>query len=125
MQVEDFDTFDTSSMRLKFSTSAPLRADLKQDVLNRFSGGLVEYYGLTEGGGTTVLAAHEYPEKLHTVGQPAPGVKLKFIDDNGNEVSSEHGGEICGRSVKPISDQEIWDTWIAMALYIWPTVKKT
>lgn len=98
MQVENFDSFDLNSMRLKFSTSAPLRADLKQDVLNRFPGGLVEYYGLTEGGGTTVLAAHEYPEKLHTVGQPAPGVKIKFIDDNGNEVPPQQGGEICGRS---------------------------
>ena len=98
MDVDNFDSFDTSSMRLKFSTSAPLRADLKQDVLNRFPGGLVEYYGLTEGGGTTVLAAHEFPDKLHTVGKPAPGVQIKFIDDNGNEVSPAHGGEICGRS---------------------------
>ncbi len=98
MQVEDFDSFDLTRMRMKFSTSAPLRADLKQDVLNRFPGGLVEYYGLTEGGGTTVLAAHEYPHKLHTVGQPAPGVKLRFIDDSGNEVPAADGGEICGRS---------------------------
>jgi acyl-CoA synthetase (AMP-forming)/AMP-acid ligase II len=98
MQIEDFDTFDLSSMRLKFSTSAPLRADIKQDVLKRFPGGLVEYYGLTEGGGTTVLAAHEYPQKLHTVGQPAPGVKIKFIDEQGTEVPPQQGGEICGRS---------------------------
>lgn len=98
MQVETFDSFDLSSMRLKFSTSAPLRADLKRDVLDRFPGGLVEYYGLTEGGGVTVLAAHEHPHKLHTVGQPAPGVILKFIDDNGNEMPSNVGGEICGRS---------------------------
>ena len=60
--------------------------------------GLVEYYGLTEGGGVTVLAAHEFPEKLHTVGQPAPGVSLKFIDEDDIEVSPAAGGEICGRS---------------------------
>jgi len=98
MQADNFDSFDLSSMRLKFSTSAPLRADLKRDVLDRFPGGLVEYYGLTEGGGVTVLAAHEFPEKLHTVGQPAPGVLLKFIDEDGAEVSPAVGGEICGRS---------------------------
>lgn len=98
MQVEDFDSFDLSSMRMKFSTSAPLRAELKQDVINRFPGQLIEYYGLTEGGGVTVLAAHEHPDKLHTVGLPAPGVVLKFIDDDGNEVPSHQGGEICGRS---------------------------
>ena len=26
---------------------------------------------MTEGGGTCILAAHEHPDKLHTVGQPA------------------------------------------------------
>jgi len=98
MDVEDFDKFDLSSMVMKFSTSAPLRADVKSDVLARFPGGLTEYYGLTEGGGTTILAAHEFPDKLHTVGQPAPGVELKFIDDEGNEVAAGKTGEICGRS---------------------------
>lgn len=98
MDVENFDKFDLSSMVMKFSTSAPLRADVKVDVLARFPGGLTEYYGLTEGGGTTILAAHEFPDKLHTVGQPAPGVELKFIDDAGNEVASGKTGEICGRS---------------------------
>ncbi len=98
MDVEDFDSFDLSSMRMKFSTSAPLRADVKQDVLARFPGGLTEYYGLTEGGGVTILAAHEHPKKLHTVGLPAPGVELKLIDEAGNEVAPGEIGEVCGRS---------------------------
>lgn len=98
MDVADFNTFDLTSMEMKFSTSAPLRADVKADVLARFPGGLTEYYGLTEGGGTTVLQAHTFPDKLHTVGTPAPGVELKFIDDHGNEVASGQTGEICGRS---------------------------
>ncbi len=98
MDVGDFDSFDLSSMRMKFSTSAPLRAALKKDVLDRFPGGLIEYYGLTEGGGVAVLAAHEFPDKLDTVGQPAKGVELKFIDDDGREVPRGQMGEICGRS---------------------------
>ncbi len=98
MDVEDFDNFDMSSMREKFCTSAPLRAALKQDVVNRFPGGLKEYYGLTEGGGTTVLEAKLHQDKLDTVGQPAPGVELKFIDDEGIEVPQGDTGEICGRS---------------------------
>jgi acyl-CoA synthetase (AMP-forming)/AMP-acid ligase II len=98
MDVPDFDQFDLSSMREKFSTSAPLRSDVKRDVLARFPGGLTEYYGLTEGGGYTVLKAHEHPDKLDTVGQPAPTVELKFIDDEGCEVPKGKPGEICGRS---------------------------
>ncbi len=98
MDVPDFDDFGLGSMRLKFSTSAPLRADVKADVLARFPGKLVEYYGLTEGGGVTVLIADEHPDKLHTVGVPAPATEIKLIDSDGNEVAQGEVGEICGRS---------------------------
>jgi long-chain acyl-CoA synthetase len=73
MAVPDFDSFDLKSFVMKFSTSAPFGGALKADVLKRWPGGLTEYYGMTEGGGTCVLLAHEHPTKLHTVGQPAPG----------------------------------------------------
>lgn len=98
MDVADFDAFDLSSMRVKFSTSAPLRADVKTDVLARFPGKLIEYYGLTEGGGVTVLVADEMTDKLHTVGQPGPGTEIKLIGPGGTEVPQSEIGEICGRS---------------------------
>jgi acyl-CoA synthetase (AMP-forming)/AMP-acid ligase II len=84
-------------MRIKFSTSAPLRADVKADVLARFPGKLIEYYGSTEGGGVTVLVADEYPDKLHTVGKLAPGNDIRLIDAEGREVPQGQVGEICGR----------------------------
>lgn len=97
MDVADFDAFDLSSMQVKFSTSAPLRAEVKADVLARFPGKLLEYYGLTEGGGVTVLNSAEHPDKLHTVGQPAPGNEIRLIDETGKEVLKGTVGEICGR----------------------------
>lgn len=97
MDVPDFDAFDLSTMRMKFSTSAPLRADVKADVLARFPGKLIEYYGLTEGGGVTVLVADDNPTKLHTVGQLAPGNDIRLIDAAGAEVPQGEVGEICGR----------------------------
>jgi len=97
MDVPDFDSFDLSSMLVKFSTSAPLRVDIKRDVLARFPGKLIEYYGLTEGGGVTVLVGDENPTKLHTVGKPAPGNDIRLIDTDGNEVPEGAVGEICGR----------------------------
>ena len=97
MDVPDFDRFDLTSMRIKFSTSAPLRADVKADVLKRYPGKLIEYYGLTEGGGVTVLVADEYVEKLHTVGRPAPGNSICLIGPDDREVAQGEVGEICGR----------------------------
>jgi long-chain acyl-CoA synthetase len=86
MAHPDFDRFDLSSFRMKFCTSAPFAAALKADILARWPGGLVEYYGMTEGGGTCILAAHDFPDKLHTVGKPAEGHDIRLIDEDGREV---------------------------------------
>jgi long-chain acyl-CoA synthetase len=95
-----FDEFDLSACEMKFCTSAHFSAALKADVLKRWPGGLVEFYGMTEGGGTCILEAHAYPSKLHTVGQAAPGSDLRLIDEAGMELPAEPGltGEIVGHS---------------------------
>jgi long-chain acyl-CoA synthetase len=98
MAVPGFNRYDLSSFVMKLSTSAPFAAGIKADVLKRWPGGLTEYYGLTEGGGTCVLAAHLHPDKLHTVGQPAPGHDIRLIDDAGQEVPQGEIGEIVGHS---------------------------
>ncbi len=96
-----FDAHDLSSFRFKFSTSAPFNAALKADVLRRWPGGLIEFYGMTEGGGTCILEAHLHPTKLHTVGQPAEGSDIRLIDEEGNELprdNTEAAGEVVGHS---------------------------
>ncbi len=98
MDLPDFDQYDLSSFRMKFCTSAPFSAALKADILRRWPGGLIEYYGMTEGGGTCILQAHEYPTKLHTVGRPAAGHDIRLIDEQGNEVPQGEIGEVVGRS---------------------------
>ncbi len=98
MAYEDFDAFDLSSMRLKQSTSAPLRPALKRDIVERFPGRLLEVYGLTEGGGGTILDAGANPDKLASVGQPRAGTIVKIIDEAGNEVAQGEVGEIVARS---------------------------
>ena len=98
MARPDFDAHDLSSFRMKFSTSAPFNAALKADVLKRWPGGLVEFYGLTEGGGTFILEAHNFPDKLHTVGRPADGHDLRLIDEAGVEVPPGEAGEVVGHS---------------------------
>ena len=104
MAHPDFDRHDLSAFRVKFSTSAPFHAELKADVVRRWPGALVEYYGLTEGGGTCILQAHLHAAKLHTVGQPAEGHEIRLIDEDGQPIARVPGGasagsgEVVGRS---------------------------
>lgn len=98
MALPNFGRYDLSSFRQKLSTSAPFSAALKADVLKRWPGGLTEYYGMTEGGGTCCLEAHLYPDKLHTVGKPLPGHDIRLIDEEGREVPPGAIGEVVGTS---------------------------
>ena len=102
MAEPSFDARDLSAFRYKTCTSAPFSADLKRQVLDRWPGKLIEYYGLTEGGGSTILVADEFPDKLGTVGRPAPGHDIRLIDGEGREVASG-AGEVVGRSAVMMS----------------------
>ena len=94
----DFGSYDLSSFIVKFCTSAPFAAELKADVLKRWPGGLVEIYGMTEGGVVCMLQAHHHPDKLHTVGQPVTGHELIVLDDEDNRLPSGSKGILTGRS---------------------------
>ena len=98
MAVPEFDRFDLSSFRLKTCTSAPFSPTLKADVVARWPGLLIEFYGMTEGGASCALNATEQPTKLHTVGPPMPGHEMKLIDEDGREVAPGEMGEVVGRS---------------------------
>ena len=98
LRVDDLDKFDLSSMLMKFCTSSPLHPQTKKRILDKMPGHLVELYGLTEGGVSTVLHATRFPDKLDSVGQPVPGCEIKIIDDNGNELPTGQIGEIIGRN---------------------------
>ena len=98
MALPEFDGFDLSSFRMKLSTSAPFAAALKADIVCRWPGTLVEFYGMTEGGGTCVLNANLHRDKLHTVGLPAPGHDIRLIDESGVQVSPGEMGEVVGHS---------------------------
>lgn len=98
MACEDFSRFDLSSFQAKQSTGSPFKPELKQKVLEKWPGGLFEIYGTTEGGATFILAAHEHPDKLHTVGRLADGCEVKFINGRGEAVLPGEAGEIVGHS---------------------------
>ena len=98
MDEPTYDDFDLSALQAKYCTSAPFSAELKREVLRRMPGTLIEIYSMTEGGVVCLLQAHEFPDKLHTVGRPAPGSELKVLDDEDNAVPPGTPGNLIGRS---------------------------
>ena len=103
MACPDFDRTDLSRLQHKFCTSAPFSAALKAEVLRRWPGRLIEYYGMTEGGVRCELHCHDFPHKLHTVGRPGEGAAIRFIDEQGRELPAGEQGEIVGRSAGMMS----------------------
>ncbi len=98
LEEEHFADFDLSSFRMKFSTGAPFGAALKERILQRWPGGLIEIYGMTEGGGACMLEAHRHRSKLHTVGTPMPRNDIRVVDASDREVAPGEAGEIVGNS---------------------------
>jgi len=94
----DFARRDLSSFIVKQCTGAPFAAPLKQRVVERWPGRLIEVYGMTEGGTTCILDATRFPDRLSTVGQPAAGTDLVLLDEDDCPVARGEIGEIVGRS---------------------------
>ena len=94
----DFEGTDFSSFVWKYSTSAPLQARDKEVLITKWGGAFTEIYGMTEGGVGCVLQAHEYPDKLHTVGLPMDPENFRIVDEGMNEVPQGEIGELIGHS---------------------------
>jgi len=92
--------YDRSSMRRLIANAAPWSMALKQAYLADFPpDSLWEVYGSTEMGVDTVLAPADHLRKPGSCGLPAPGVEIKLLDDDGNEVTAPGApGELFARS---------------------------
>ena len=93
LEQPDFDSYDLSSMRIWNSAGSPLRTQTKAEVIKRFSGELVELWGLTEGVATT-LKPEDMENKMESVGLPLVGWDLRIIDEEGRELPRGEAGEI-------------------------------
>jgi len=93
LEQPDFDRYDLSSMRIWNSAGSPLRAQTKQEVGKRFSGELLELWGLTEGVATT-LKPEDMERKMDSVGLPLVGWDVAIIDYKGQELRRGEVGEI-------------------------------
>jgi fatty-acyl-CoA synthase/long-chain acyl-CoA synthetase len=96
------DRYDRSSMRVMIANAAPWSYALKQQYVADFPPeSLFEVYGSTELGIDTVLLPADQMRKPGSCGQPAPGIEIALLDEDGNEVTGtgpDHAGEVFIRS---------------------------
>lgn len=93
----DADKYDTSSLTLCVSGSAPLPLAVLEGFEKKFNCRILEGYGLSEA--SAVLTAHtaEMERKIGSVGKPIAGVELRIVDENDQPLPPGQTGEIIAR----------------------------
>lgn len=108
MAVDDFDSFDLSSLRNIQYGGGPMPATVVKAALEAFPCTLIQGYGQTEGMTMTFLAQEDHalavagthPERLNACGREGFVTQIRLVDDNGQPVpkDSTTPGEIVVRS---------------------------
>ena len=83
-----------SSVRLVVSGSAPLAPDLVDDFVERTGVEVHEGYGLTEAAPVVTSTRCSASRKRGSVGAALPGVRLRLVDDTGQQPAGEDPGQI-------------------------------
>jgi acyl-CoA synthetase (AMP-forming)/AMP-acid ligase II len=94
------ESFDLSSLRLSVTGAAVVPVSIIKRMRDelRFEN-VVTGYGLTETTGTVSMCRHDDPPEViaETVGRPLPGVEVRVVDDEGNDVPRGDAGEFLVR----------------------------
>ncbi len=85
--------FDVSSLRLAVHAAAPCPPEVKDAMISWWGPILVEYYGATEGHGTTIITSDEWMTKRGSVGRSGLGI-VHICDDDGIELAPGEVGTI-------------------------------
>ncbi|MBM4248978.1 MAG: AMP-binding protein [Euryarchaeota archaeon] len=91
--------FDGSSMKQILCSSAPVRQQMKLDVMKFFrNAALFEAYGSTEAGLVTLLRPEDQLEKLGSIGKECSGTdSIIILDENRRPVRPGEVGELYSR----------------------------
>lgn len=108
MAVENFDSYDLSSLRNIQYGGGPMAMSVVKAALNAFPCTLIQGYGQTEGMTMTFLSQEDHinavngihPERLSSCGREGHVTEVRLIDDKGCTVprDSKTTGEIVVRS---------------------------
>ena len=86
--------YDTSSLRATISGAAPLPPELATAFMDEFGDILFNGYASTEVGAGTLATPRDLRAAPGTVGKPAAGVKIRILDEQGDELPTGQTGRI-------------------------------
>lgn len=103
-------TVDLSSLRTIYYSAAPMPLPTLRKGLELFGNVFVQLYGMTEGGGTTLKKQQHRPDGtpkerhwLTSVGQAPHGLKIRIVDELGNDLPRGQAGEVVTRTATRMS----------------------
>ena len=86
--------YDLSSLEWILHAAAPCPAQVKRQMIDWWGPIINEYYGATETGMVVFCNTEQWLDHPGTVGGLLPGVELKILDDDRNELPRGEVGEI-------------------------------
>jgi long-chain acyl-CoA synthetase len=97
LYTPDADKYDTSSLQICVSGSAPLPVAVLESFEQKFGCRILEGYGLSEA--SAVLTGHglDMLRKAGSVGKPIAGVEVVVVDENDQPVPVGEVGEVIAR----------------------------
>jgi long-chain acyl-CoA synthetase len=94
LQAAEARSFDLSSIRLAVSGAAPLPGAVLEAFRERLGITIWEGYGLTETAPVVTTNAMGKEAKDESIGLPLPGLEVRLVDEEGEEVADGDPGEI-------------------------------
>jgi acyl-CoA synthetase (AMP-forming)/AMP-acid ligase II len=105
LDVPGIESFDLSSLHTICYSAAPMAVPLLRRGIKLLGPVFLQLYGMTEGGGTTLHKRQHKPDgtpeelkRLGSIGQAAPNVDVRIVDDEGRPLPVNQTGEIATRT---------------------------
>lgn len=94
---EERAAFDTSSLDVVLHGAAPVSVAVKRRMIEWWGAVLVEYWGGTEGGVTTLVDSEEWLAHPGTVGRALPHYEVFAVDSQGRRLPAGQTGALYSR----------------------------
>jgi len=107
LHEEGAEAYDTSGLDLCVSGGAAMPVEILRAFEEKFACTILEGYGLSETCGIASFNRPDRERKAGSIGIPVPGVDMKVVDDDGNEVAQGEVGEILIRG--PVVMKGYWE----------------